>query len=55
MQDISEILKLQMTEQNCSPLCAFLIVEGDNYESLQPTKQYRNIDVINRQSKPIIK
>lgn len=26
MQDISEILKFQMAKQNCSSLCAFLIV-----------------------------
>lgn len=37
MQDISEILKFQMEQYNCSPLCAFLILEGDKYESLQST------------------
>jgi len=26
MQDISEILKFQMAKENCSSLCAFLII-----------------------------
>jgi len=40
MQDISEILKFQMAQENCSPLCALLYIKGDdNDEPLQSTKQ----------------
>ena len=40
MQDISEFLKIQMSKDNCTSLCAFLSLKGeDEYESLQSTKQ----------------
>lgn len=45
MQDISEILKFQMTKEHCSSLCAFLtITEGDNHESLQQSDKQMATD-----------
>ena len=35
VQDISDILKTQMDKEQCSPLCALLIVGGYDYESLR--------------------
>ena len=49
VQDISEILKLQMTEENCSPLCALLTIGGYNYEHLQSTEQMASGDTNDEQ------